>query len=327
VGSIVVQKNERFCCTMPSTKKATGKARKAAKAKKDNGARVSAGNEEKNDLDSLMQRLRISNENPDDEDALLEEAIRLAEAEKGEIEAAAKNEKVESTVKCFDSTVPCSHGFVMSTKWFVCGAFVESFMVQFNAGCDATSSLFDGFDNVYEKTKTKYADVWNDATMLESVISFLLSTGTDLILEGKNARFHAMNAIFLEHWGKNKVHNTPPQPTLNWGNKLAEWSKLTELLRSDDHTLVSFFRKRIPCKCLDQKYKAVKSITKMGICWNPCCSLPGRKAERSKMFYCTQCVSVNYCSRECQEANWPMHKHACDSGRLAAHTTKRKQKK
>jgi len=74
---------------------------------------------------------------------------------------------------------------------------------------------------------------------------------------------------------------------------MMNWGKVEELHVADEHILVSFFRKRIPCKFLDKKYctREVKHIAKIkiGLCWNPSCSLPERKADRSKMLYCIQC--------------------------------------
>ena len=94
---------------------------------------------------------------------------------------------------------------------------------------------------------------------------------------------------------------------------MAAPAKIMELSLADEHTLVQFFRKQIPCSCLDEKYKEVKSITKMGICFNDCCPLPGSMI-RSKMLRCTGCINghnVSYCSRACQEAHWPVHKIVC----------------
>ena len=87
--------------------------------------------------------------------------------------------------------------------------------------------------------------------------------------------------------------------------------RIEELCSCDEHTLVSFFRKRIPCKCLDEKYKEVKSVKKMGSCSNPDCSLPGRKVERNQILLCAQCNQLGYCSRACQKAHWKEHKKIC----------------
>ncbi len=83
------------------------------------------------------------------------------------------------------------------------------------------------------------------------------------------------------------------------------------LLR-DEHTLVSFLRKNIPCNCLDEKYNEVKdTVKKMGLCQNRHCKIPGCQVERSKMLKCARCLSVSYCSSECQAAHWCEHKKRC----------------
>ena len=89
------------------------------------------------------------------------------------------------------------------------------------------------------------------------------------------------------------------------------WTKVFELSSADEHTLVKFFRRRIPCSCLNEKYKEVKHVTKLGICYNPACLLPDRKTERCKLSQCTRCRQANYCSVECQRADWKSHKKTC----------------
>ena len=79
------------------------------------------------------------------------------------------------------------------------------------------------------------------------------------------------------------------------------------------HTLVKYFRKRIPCSCLDGKYDEVKAITKLGFCFNPECNFEmSGELERSKTMYCSRCRCATYCSRECQKADWARHKSYCD---------------
>ncbi len=143
--------------------------------------------------------------------------------------------------------------------------------------------------------------------MMEKVVLYLLCIGTTHFLDG-NTHYGvcgaAYFAIYLEQFIAGVFHKK--QATI-------VWTKIIETLEADEHTLVRFLQKRVPCSCLDEKYKEVKSITKMGICGNPECSLPERKAARSKMLYCTRCCAVNYCTQECQVADWQRHRKFCNS--------------
>ena len=316
---------------MPSKKKARGKARRAraaksGKAKVDDGA--------VNIIDSQMQRLQISSikknsKDDDDEDALLEEAINLATAEKEELEAAAKNSEA-------DNSEVCDHGFDPTPTNHVCQAFIQSFGDVYEACCEESISrcksnpkIYELFDYIYEATKTIHADVWIDPDMMQRVASHFIIHGTDMILEGnyRHAGIRAMCSSFFEQWAADMRENES-QDSCEWDifQTLCDWTKMSELCVGDEHTIVSFFRKRIPCKCLDSKHEEVKSIKKIGICHNSNCSLPDNFALRSKMLCCTQCRNANYCSRECQVAHWPVHKEFCiiDANRLAARKSRQK---
>ena len=285
-------------------KKAKGKARARRVAK----SRKAREEDAAVNVASQIQRLQICNNNnnqDEDEDAILAEAINLAAVEKDELEsaAAAKNDEANNSKNC-------RHGFAAISRDHVCGAFIDSFTHEYFAGCES-DSFYDGFDNVYEATRRKYAEVWNDADKMQLVVSYFVSNGTKKILDGDSDRgyYDAMFVSFLEQWIAITIQKTQASCHL---------SQMAEVFKSDMHTLVSFFRKRIPCKCLDKRYKEVKSITKMGLCHNRNCSLPDRMVERSKMLTCTRCRRANYCSRECQKAAWPLHKQSCGihTGRL-----------
>ena len=308
---------------MPSKKKARGKARrtpKSKKAKDDGGGAV-------NDIDSQMQRLQIGNnknskDEDDDEEALLEAAINLAASEREELKAAAKNDDVNNSEKCH-------HGFkpIPIPGNHVCEAFIESFVVEFNACCRSNPNIYELFRHIYEATKTKYTEVWNDSDMMQWVASHIIIHGTNEILKGNYsiATHFSMCSSFFEQWAA-VLYQNESQASCVWDKfvDLCDWGKMSELYLGDEHTIVSFFRKRVPCNCLDDKYNEVKSITKIGFCHNPNCSLPERKTVRSKMLYCTQCRKANYCSRECQVAHWPTHKEYCA---LIAENNKRAAKK
>ena len=156
-------------------------------------------------------------------------------------------------------------------------------------------------------------NVWGDAAKLEFALSYYLFVGTQQCLDGNcdEARVNATFARFFEQ--RIAVH-------LEQSQALPNWPKIFETYDGDDHTIVKFFRRRIPCSCLDKKYEEVKHITKLGFCFSPQCSISDTNVERSKAKYCSRCRCVTYCSLECQEAHWSDHKPDCDN--LVAMITK-----
>ena len=136
------------------------------------------------------------------------------------------------------------------------------------------------------------------------VVSFLLACVTNKVLEGniKMANKYASLGSYFEQYAQVDLLNTRACP---------KFGKMRELYSADMHTLVSFLRKRIPCSCLDEMYKEVKSIPKIGLCCSPECPLPGGMTERSSTMCCSRCREANYCSRECQVASWQGHKGEC----------------
>ncbi len=154
-------------------------------------------------------------------------------------------------------------------------------------------------------TRDKYEDVWNIPSRMRCIIVQFTHMGVDLLLEGnsKDASHYASIAYFFEQHIACNLRKD--RPTMNW-------PKINELyFDPDEHTLISFFKKRISCSCLDGMYKQVKSVKKLGICYNLDCPLPYCRAERNCMKSCSGCLSVNYCSRACQKMDWPRHKRFC----------------
>jgi hypothetical protein len=160
--------------------------------------------------------------------------------------------------------------------------------------------------------------VWYDPSKLKQVASCFIFWGTQRVLKGDidSARAFASMACYFEDYIAVVLHETSAASGL---------AKAVELWSADERTLVKYLKKNIPCNCLDEKYKEVKSITKMGFCFNPQCSIPDRRVERRKMLYCTRCHLANYCSAECQKAHWPKHKELCvERGRARAGLDSRK---
>jgi len=281
---------------MPSKKKSSRiKARKGSKKE-----------EQQETPDTQMERLKIDDTEAD-EDALLEEAIKLAAAEKEALEAAVAEEE-KSKKLALKHGDGCDHGYVETEDHFIIVDFFKIYSSGFLSVRSGSGevNILDCFQADEKATGEKYPNVWYDSSKLKLVALLFLFKGTQEVLEGNinNARFDASIAFFFEEYNAVNLHDRKDQAM--------DFPKMLELSRADANTLVKYLRKNIPCKCLDGKYKEVKSITKMGFCCNEHCQVPGRMVERRTMLYCTRCRAVNYCSPECQKADWPSHKEICD---------------
>ena len=209
------------------------------------------------------------------------------------------------------SRLPCKHGFGPHSStdiWFQFATiFGELFREALASGVFGPP-VWVSVTKAEIATKDEFAEVWKDSTKLEMAMSFYLCIGTQHCLEGNydNARQAAAIARWLEQYIAVELKRSQP---------LMNVPKVDEAYRADEHTLVKFFWHRISCSCLDEKYEEVKSITRMGLCYNLKCIAAGRKVERSKTKYCSRCrCCVTYCSRECQEADWTNHKGKCERG-------------
>ena len=201
-------------------------------------------------------------------------------------------------------TMECKHGYtpLSPDDYKICRDFIEAFIATF---C-LQGNFTEAFLKATEATEEEYADVYS--SKLDAVISLLLARGTHFILEHEEGKciapLYASLACYFEDYIAIEVQKTRAVPN---------FSKMFELLDTDDHTLVSFYRKHIPCACLDEKYKEVKSVKKVGMCYNTSCGLPYGRVDRSKMLSCTRCGMANYCSVECQKNHWKKHKTGCDA--------------
>lgn len=190
----------------------------------------------------------------------------------------------------------CKHG--LSRLNNRCLIFIQAFEKEYNTSmggkcpCEVCSEI--AISRAWSRLRDMYEDVAAPAK-LECVVSHYAWKGTQAILSGDivDARACA-NFAFYFH---NVNTRSTPDP-----------SRRFELMSADEHTLVRFFKKRIPCSCLDELYKKVKDITRIGICSNERC---GNRIERSSMLNCSRCRKANYCSPGCQKEHWEKHKVFC----------------
>ena len=208
--------------------------------------------------------------------------------------------------------VQCRHGCELEgNEARLCLEFVNAFNEEYRArACSGDNDLGLCLDAGWNATETedKFSDIWGSATKLRSYyvaqsVQYLLNgndNDNDALL--RDASVAASFAKYFEQRIEVFIYKTQP---------IIKWHKIAELQHSDIHTLVSFLRKRIPCKCLDEKYKQVKSMTKMGRCCNNECFLSDKQVARSEMFCCDGCHAVFYCCHGCQKVHWPQHKEQC----------------
>lgn len=262
---------------MPSSKKARGRARRAAKEAKavEEEVEETVVANQDGSLEAQMQRLTINN--------LLRES----------------------------DAVQCRHGYELEgNEARLCLEFVDEFDRGYDERLHAGErEIRDLITAGVNATMEKFASVLlNDVEKMEHVVSYYVASATQNILDGNDdaAHINASFTSFFEAHVRYFLKSGANPPIGGVGGR-----RIAELQWADMNTLVTYLRKRIPCDCLDKKYEEVKSITKIGLCANSACPLPERKVERKKMFTCSGCSMTYYCSYECQKAHWPVHKKYC----------------
>jgi hypothetical protein len=213
------------------------------------------------------------------------------------------------TEKMIKEDKVCVHGINAMHYLMPEGRFYQEFRNTFQYGLNNVTyqttkyRLGEEFGSAFQATVTKFPEEWKDASKIGLVVTHWVAEGTQCLLDGDigKARCYASYAFFLQDMFS----------FLNGTKATPNSARVEELFEADEHTLVSFLKKHIPCCCLDEKYKEVKSTPKMSFCYNEHCSLPGGRVERSKANPCSRCRSAFYCSRECQVADWKRHKFIC----------------
>lgn len=262
---------------MVSKKKKAGKARKAAKE-----AKKAAESEEKEELSVAM--------------------INQERSLEAQMQRLIIGNLMRDSNKCRHGVELESHDEKLCRE--VLAVFEGAYNTCIDNGNDNLASMLQaGVDAACER----FAAVMSDHAKIEDFVSIYVADAVQGILDGNNkhAQLGASRASFFE---RSLAFFRKEKQFVAIGPMVMD---VAELQSGDMKTVVSFLRKRIPCKCLDKKYEEVKFVTKMGMCANPECSLPGRKVERKKMYTCTGCSRIYYCSPECQKIDWSTHKIEC----------------
>ena len=127
------------------------------------------------------------------------------------------------------------------------------------------------------------------------VIDNLVAMGTQAILDGRIPEAACMSSVIkmldVEGLGFRDTYCHIDQ---------------RDILEGCERSAVDFYKRRIPCKCLDETLTKLKQTHKSGLCAN--CK---ERKDRGKLKLCTGCKITSYCSRMCQVAHWARHKEKC----------------
>ena len=168
----------------------------------------------------------------------------------------------------------------------------------------------------------EHRELWRSESYREMAIKVLTCIGTVNLLD-------ELNIIYIQQHHATLLGSQPPvEPFLNClgiaiiiveleqyngvgdlGSRIAVL-KMRNLRRTSSsmRDALKFYFKRTSCSCLKVKhFEARKAITKAGICFG--CN---EEHERALLSVCSRCMVTQYCSRECQVADWPRHEEDCD---------------
>jgi len=195
----------------------------------------------------------------------------------------------------------CTHGCpALPATDHAVSHFMDALWANSNAKKWPDSYLLDLFDN--------HRQVWDSATLRKLASDILVAIGTNFVMLNtidhgfKFAVLLAMTISVLEHYIGN-------------GNDgfyfaIMKASLVVDDLHCGEREIVRFYLKRISCTCLKAKYSLLKKSQPTRICE---CFTCKQVKVRSSMMLCGRCKARQYCCRECQAADWPIHKGLCRS--------------
>lgn len=231
---------------------------------------------------------------------------------KGQTRKAQQQQQQQQLQDALQQLIPvgCTHGCKRSLRAYMLNAFIawhkEAQKLRtvpkhtVPAICIVTSF------RAIEITHDMFPRIWNDGSDREIARRFFVSYRTKCLLEGDSdfAKAAAIAAIVAESYQPSETNNFDPQAIIEADK---HFMNIKDAVRGCHRSLVRFFKKRIPCACLDGQYQsAVASRPKTGVCDN--CM---QRHDRKDLMDCSRCSTSQYCSRKCQGAHWAFHKPFC----------------
>ena len=155
--------------------------------------------------------------------------------------------------------------------------------------------------------------IWNDERYRGMVVSIMIRIGTNhmLLKDGANlggAITLAHAIVVLQNYDSKDCIHTAANTATNCRATQTKTRDLNTGTISDKRDCLKFYSKRVSCSCLKALHQITrKTLPKLGFCYY--CD---EVKDRIALPVCSRCMITQYCSRDCQLADWPEHKRGCD---------------
>jgi hypothetical protein len=154
-------------------------------------------------------------------------------------------------------------------------------------------------------TFQRHAEVWKNESYRNMAIQILVHCGTNSLHYKDTGMIREITSaiVILENYDGGAANSVVYNPVAS--KKLRDIHSAGSSMKRD---VLKFYRKRTTCYCLKGMHlEARKTLPKLGGC-DHC----GVVKERALLMVCSRCRITQYCSRECQIADWSRHKEFCD---------------
>jgi len=187
---------------------------------------------------------------------------------------------------------------------------VSNFMDQFWVNLDLRKYVEQNMRDLF----VTHPQIWDNKSYMKIAIGILIRIGTNMLLgNGADISFPVcigQSIMFFEEYEKLCDYDL----VSDGRRKAMKWRDFHlsgSCNNSSRRDALKFYRKRTSCKCLKKMHlEARRTEPKMGNCMY--CN---KQEERVVLSVCSRCMVQQYCSKECQVADWLHHERACDNYR------------
>jgi hypothetical protein len=234
----------------------------------------------------------------------------LKQAEKLEKEAEEMRSKGRDCWQKLVHGFSCDHGFgcIIPDDNHPVSSFMDDFWANWFRK-DIIMSVFDAGCDAFKRNQ----EMWRDPSYRQMAINIFVCIGKNVLLDKADVSSSVRQSssvdiaqiiLILENYDGNDFIST-----MYVRIPAMKARDLNDSGSSVERDLLKFYSKRIPCSCLKERYsEARRTLPKMGSCSS--CRVA---KQRTSLMVCSRCRVAQYCSKQCQGANWSVHQLQCDS--------------